>query len=382
MLWCLALLLPGCIEPYMPDAISSKTNYLVVDGFINPRGSTTIVLSRTFDIASKAAPPAETRATVYIEEEGGARYTVPETVVKGTYTSAALVLTAGRNYRLHILTSAGKDYASAYGPAKTTPPIDNVNWRTTADGLTIYVNTHDDANATQYYRWEYEETWEIIPPYSPRYEYRNNRIQDLLTPFPSICWGNNKSTDIKISNTRRLMQDVVADYPIRSFSTSNDRLAYRYSILVKQYAQTAEEYAYWDQLKKNTENIGTLFDPLPTQLTGNIRCLNDETELALGYIGTHSLVQRRIFIARSELPRTWPISNGYESCVPPDTLFLYKPSPGPSPEDKLLSTFGSGDILPIDRLYGSSGIIGYTAKSRDCIDCRTRGAAVKPSFWP
>ena len=139
---------------------------------------------------------------------------------------------------------------------------------------------------------------------------------------------------------------------------------------------------YWDQLRKNTENIGTLFDPLPTQLTGNVRCLNDENELALGYVGAHNLEQQRIFITRSELPRTWRVSNGYEACVPPDTLFLYKPAPGPSPEDKIQSAFAGGQVLPIDRVYGPAGIIGYTNKSRDCIDCRTRGTAVKPSFWP
>lgn len=383
VLWCLALALPGCIDPYMPDAISTTKSYLVVDGFINSRGSTTINLSRTFDIAAKTAPPIETRATLFIEEEGGARYPVPEGSVKGTYTSASLTLNPAKNYRLAIRTSAGLDYASAFVPAKITPPIDAVTWRASDNGLTIYVNSHDDTKKTQYYRWEYEETWEIRPPYSPVVEYKNRQMQDITIPFPAICWGNTKSTDIKISNTIRLTQDIITDYPIHALPTYSNLLAYKYSIQVKQYAQTAEEYTYWNLLKKNTENIGTLFDPLPSQLTGNIRCLTNEPELALGYVGVCSIQEKRILISRSELPGRWPITNGYSDCIPPDTVFLYKDRPPRPVAETLQSYFSNPGYLPIDRIYSpAGGVIAYLAKSRDCIDCRTRGTAVKPSFWP
>jgi hypothetical protein len=383
VLWCLTLALSGCIDPYMPDVINNTKSFLVVDGFINSRGSTSIKLSRTFDIAAKTAPPVETRATLFIEEESGTRYPVLESSVKGTYTSANLTLNPAKNYRLFIRTAAGLEYASAFVLAKITPPIDAVTWRTSASGLTIYINSHDDANATKYYRWESEETWEIRPPYSPVVEYKNRQMQDITVPFPSICWGNAKSTDIKISNTTRLTQDVVADYPIRSLPTTSSLLAYRYSILVKQYAQTAEEYTYWEQLKKNTENIGTLFDPLPSQLTGNIRCLTDGAELALGYVGAYSVQEKRIFITRAELPGLWSITNGYSDCIPPDTIFLFKDRPPRPVAETLQSYFSNPDYLPIDRIYSpTGGVIAYLAKSRDCVDCRTRGTEVKPSFWP
>ncbi|MEJ7664694.1 MAG: DUF4249 family protein [Hymenobacter sp.] len=53
----------------------------------------------------------------------------------------------------------------------------------------------------------------------------------------------------------------------------SSKLYYLYSILVRQYALTPEEFAYWDKLRKNTENLGTLFDPLPSQLSGNVHRL-------------------------------------------------------------------------------------------------------------
>jgi hypothetical protein len=384
LLWCVALVMPGCIDSYMPDAISSTKSYLVVDGFINSRGSSTFLLSRTSNVDAKGSPPIETRAQVYIEEEGGPRYSLQESAVKGTYISAVLTLNTAKNYRLRVLTSTGKDYASDYVPVKITPAIDAVTWRATDAGLTVYVNSHDDTKQTQYYRYEYEETWEIMPPYSPSVEYKNGIIQNIVTPFPTMCWGNNKSTSIALTNTTRLTQDVVSDFIIRSLSATNNLLSYRYSILVKQYAQTSDEYMYWELLKKNTESIGSLFDPLPAQLTGNITCLNDESELALGFVGAHSVEQKRLFIARSELPRTWRIPNGYETCVPPDTVFLGRGLGPPVPPAQVIQNyFGDPNYLPISPIYNVfGGVSGYLARSRDCIDCRTRGTAVKPSFWP
>lgn len=383
LLWCLALLLPGCTEPYFPDAISSPPNYLVVDGFINSLGVTTIRLSRTFAIAATTAPPAEIRATLSIEEEAGPRYTLREGV-NGTYTSAALTLNTTKRYRLRINTSAGKEYVSDFVPAKITPPIDNVTWRTDTNGLNIYVNTHDATNRTQYYRWETDETWEILPIYNPLVEYVGGRMRDIVTPYPSICWGNAHSTTIQLDKTTALSQDVVANFRLRQLPPSSERLYSRYSILVQQHALTQEEYAYWELLRKNSESIGSLFDPQPAQLTGNIRGIGNNSDIALGYIGAHSLSEKRIFIRRPELPATWRVLTGYESCQPPDTVFIDRPSPPPpNPAVILAGTFGAGSsYLPIEAVYTPRGVLmGYTAKSRDCIDCRTRGASVRPSFW-
>ena len=378
------LLLAGCTDAYMPDAISNPPSYLVVDGFLNSQGVTTIKLSRTYAVASKTAIPIETRATVYIEDEAGTRLLLSETAMKGTYTSANLTLNTARRYRLHLNTAAGKEYASDYVPVKTTPAIDAVNWRTDNEGLNINVNTHDDANSTQYYRWDYVETWEILPVYRPVIEYVNNQMRTIVVPYPTICWGNAPSTTVQIDKTTALSQDIVANFRLKQLPASSERLYSQYSILVQQYALTKEEYAYWELLRKNTESIGSLFDPQPAQLTGNIRCLSSPTELALGYIGAHSLERKRIFIRRSELPRTWRVLNGYESCMPPDSVFIDRPSPPPpNPTFILQGNFGGGAFLPIEEIYNQRGVlIGYTAKSKDCIDCRTRGTSVKPSFWP
>ncbi|WP_324673148.1 DUF4249 domain-containing protein [Hymenobacter sp. GOD-10R] len=371
-LCCLALLLPGCIDSYMPDAINATKSYLVVDGLINSQGITTITLSRTYDIDAKTPAPVESGATLYVEDEAAARYTLLESTTKGTYTSSNQTLSPAKRYRLHIRTKGGKEYTSDYVTVKSTPPIDNVSWKPTNSGLNIYVNSHDDANNTRYYRWSYEETWEIRPLLVPSVEYLNRKMQDIRQPYPQACWITEKSTNIILGNTSSLGRDVVSDQLLRSFSTTSDRLYVKYSILVRQYAQTKEEYEYWSLLKKNTENIGTLFDPLPAQLTGNMHCLNDDTELALGYVGAGSVQEKRILISRGQLPPTWRLQAGYESCVPPDTVSL----------TNVDNTFTNPVVIPVGPVFSSTGSLkGYTQSSAECVDCRKRGSAVRPIFW-
>ena len=372
--WALVLLLPACTDPYLPEALQSPPGYLVVDGFLNARGITTIKLSRTYAVGAKTPPPVEGRASVYLEEEGG-----PATLLReapaGTYTSVALTLNPARRYRLHLNTLGGKEYASAFVPVKITPPIDNLSWQTDTTGLRIRLSTHDPANTTRYYRWDYVETWEIDPIYSPQVEYRPNMLPlpDITVLYPTKCWGTAPSTTVLLANTTPLGQDVVADRLLQQLPPSSERLHNGYSLLAQQRALTKDEYEYWDLLRKNTESIGSLFDPQPVQITGNVRCMSALTEPVLGFVGAHSVTEKRLFVARRELPHYWSTPDGYEKCYPPDTLHLS----GKNPMASLQSYFGSGINVPISKVAS-----GYTAQSRDCIDCRTRGTSVKPSFWP
>ena len=378
LLFSLLLSATACTDPYLPEALQSPPGYLVVDGFLNAQGITTVKLSRTFAVGAKTAPPVEARASVYLEEEGGPA-TVLREAISGTYSSPALTLNSAHRYRLHLTTLGGKEYASDFVPVKITPPIDNLSWQADTTGLRIRLGTHDPANATRYYRWDYVETWEIDPIYSPQVEYRPNTLPlpDITVLYPTKCWSSALSTAVLLTNTTPLGQDVVADRQLRQLPPSSERLHNGYSLLAQQQALTKEEFNYWELLRKNTESIGSLFDPQPVQLTGNVHCLSTPAEPVMGFVGAHSITERRLFVARRELPATWRPASGYEACYPPDTLWLELKNPLVSVQ----SYFGSGNNVPIAEV-ANKNVAGYSAQSRDCIDCRTRGTAVKPSFWP
>ena len=384
---CLLIGVNSCVDPFEPEVKDIPESFLVVDGFINSNGRTTIKLSRTVNLSADTIPPAELNAQVYIEEENGVRFPVAQPRIlteenKGTYISNRLTLDPAKKYRLQITTANGKQYASDYVTVKITPPIDNVTWQAKNDGLQIYVNSHDATNNTRYYRWKYEETWEFNSAYQSPFEYKDGKLQPLKDDI-FICWKTELSTAIKIGNTARLTQDVVSDYPVNTLPSSTVKLGRKYSILVKQYALSQEEYVYYETLRKNTENIGSLFDPLPTQLTGNVHGLTDASEPVIGYVGARSFTSKRIFIDREELPITWGgYTTGYEYCYPPDTAkidgIIYKSL------DEVEAIFESGQIFalnPISRRNGPPTTIGYTYSSAQCVDCRLRGTNVKPDFW-
>ncbi|MDQ4139183.1 MAG: DUF4249 domain-containing protein [Bacteroidota bacterium] len=383
-LFCtLLLLLSSCVEPFDPKVKDLPENFLVVDGFINSQGVTTIKLSRTVNLSTDTVPPAESRAIMYLEEENGVQYILKEQEA-GTYTSDYLILDPLKKYRLHFTTTAGKEYHSDFVTVNNTPPIKEITWQAKDNGLQIYVNSQDAANETKYYRWKYEETWEFTSAFSTSLEYRDNGVKSLNSESNIyICWKTENSSAIRIGTTARLNQDIIADYPLVLVPQGSVKLGRRYSILVKQYALSQEEYAYYEALRKNTENIGTLFDPLPTQLTGNVHSATNPSEPVIGFIGAHSETQKRIFVDKEELPKTWGrFSTGYEDCPVPDSITIdylqYVDL------EDVEDHFKTGIYLPLTPIYSRGGIprlIGYTSASASCVDCRLRGTNIKPDFW-
>ncbi|WP_400191558.1 DUF4249 domain-containing protein [Hymenobacter sp. B81] len=370
LLGAVLVLLAGCVEPFNPKVKNASANLLVVDGFINSQGVSTIKLSRTINLDVNRLPPPEPRAVVFIEAEGGAQYNLTEGL-PGTYSSPALTLDPGKKYRLRFTTAAGKVYASDFVAVKTTPEIDRVSWEALPTGLQLSVSTHDPQNQTRYYRWDYDETWEFTSAFNAYLEWRNNQVQ-RRTDNIYRCWTSEKSTPIRLGNSLRLTQDVIANQPLAVLPPNSLKLRYKYTVNVRQYAQSAEEYAYWDNLRKNTENIGTLFDPLPSQLTGNVRSLSNADEPVIGYVGAFSVAEKRLFITRGELPRSWDPLTGYEDCIDIDTV-LVRDMP---------DIFGGGNYVPLEPLYNfRNQIWAYQAAVTDCVDCRRRGTNVQPPFW-
>ena len=372
----LLLLLAGCVQPYEPKVAEAAKSYLVVDGFINTQGISLFKLSRTLSLAAGTTPTIEAKAAAYIGDAAGNRYALAESPA-GTYSSASLTLTPGQKYQLHLTTTMGKTYLSDFVVAKKTPPIDSVSWKFGAGGLQLYVSAHDNTNQTTYYRWNYSETWLFTSAFYSHVAYDKASKQYTMPRPEDIyhCYSTVNSTAINLANTAKLTQDVLSQAPLLLIADNSAKIRYRYSILVQQQAQSAEEYQYWEALKKNTESIGSLYDPLPSQLTGNVHCLDDATEPVLGYVGAHSVTEKRIFIDRNDLPLplNWVFDTGYQSCgVKPEEFNLFD----------ALANFSTPNYMPIDPLYNDAGVIvGYSGASPTCIDCRLRGTNVKPSFW-
>ena len=372
-IWFLVLILFwACKDKYMPHINYPASGFLVVEGFINTgNGPTTITINRSSPLDSIRVIP-EPGAQVEVQSEQGASFSLSETG-GGNYSIDQIPIDSSQKYRIHIKTSNGKEYLSELSEVKITPAIDTVEWKAGSDLLTIYVSTHDDRNKSIYYEWYYQETWKYHSEYFSSYQYVNREIlprPDGDTLF--TCWNYNQSTEINLASSVNLNSDIIYQFPLNTISYfTTNRLNDRYSILVKQIVLTKEWYEWKQNLKKNTEQLGSIFDAQPSETGGNIHNVADPTEQVIGYIGCTSQTENRIFIDRSQIPPVHVFS-GYESCSY-DTVKLIQVD----------QVFGNGSELILNEVFSESGtLIGYTGSSPGCVDCRLHGGTnVKPDFW-
>jgi hypothetical protein len=227
------------------------------------------------------------------------------------------------------------------------------------------VNTHDDLNLTHYYQWTFEETWEYTSNYPTAFRIQNGVVIPIEENLYH-CWLSENSNAILVGSTVQLSADVIRDFRLLSIPVPSLRLSHRYSMLVKQRALLKETFDFYSQLKKSTESLGGLFDPMPAQVLGNLHSDN-ANESVLGYFSGGEVTEKRIFIRFIDLP--------------PDLLELPRYS---CPVDSITvaEVKNTSNIILINS-YGSPGIIGYTtALDRNCMDCRDEGGTIqRPDFW-
>ena len=367
------LMYVSCKKPYNPPATTRDNKFLVIDGtLINSADSPSVItLSRTVKLTdtTQAIYP-ETGATVSIEDSTGGSFALFE-MPGGKYQSNPLSLNSSDKYRLMITTSSGDQYASDFVEMKQTPPIDSITWQQQNDVM-ISVNTHDPLNNTKYYRWDFTETWQNSAPLKSELGVDNGLIfyiEDRPLDQRYNCWSNDYSTDILIGSSIALSQDVINMAPIVVVPQNSVKINIRYSILVKQYAITADAYQYFSILKKNTENLGSIFDAQPTQLTGNIHSVKNPAEIVLGYFTASSVQQKRIFISKDE------VSNWN---------YVY---PGPECNMITINQNSTNFLIynypdPAYTAYYFSGTTGLAIDKISCLDCTLQGGTnQKPSYW-
>jgi len=252
---------------------------------------------------------------------------------------------------------------------KITPAIDSVSWKQGANvaDVSITLNTHDPSNNTRYYRWAYEETWEFHSFYDTNLGYANGQVYFRdPSQLTNVCYNTAASTDILLGTSAQLSSDQIEDAPITTIYDGSDELNARYSILVKQYALTKEAYDFWQLLRRNTSQVGGLFDSQPSQLIGNLHCVNNPMEPVIGFVSASTVTTQRIFIRRSEL-RAWNSTSEALVCAPriiSDSVQYYLSDTSLAP-----AYFLSGGALAIAK--------------KICVDCRRHGGTTtKPSYWP
>jgi hypothetical protein len=363
----------ACRKDYTPHVLQTNPNLLVVEGVINggTGASSTFTLSRTQKIGdSLGSYSPELGAQLTILSSNGDAYQLREQG-NGVYTSLSLLLDKSEKYQLKIVTLNGSRYLSDPIPVQTAPPIDSLTWQQdqSSGDVTVSLNTHDPANNSHFYHWFFTETW----------EYHSALIAELIlqngllafadsSNQTSICWRSDNSTDILLGNSTALSQDRISQAPIATIPRAAEKISVRYSMLASQYVLTEQAYRYWSILQKNTQNLGTLFDPQPSKLIGNYHNLTDPNEPVIGYLSASSIQQQRLFIQHNQIGN-W------------DTTGMTCPLKNIPQNSFNFQVYNYTD-LAYGPYYFTTFPPGLEISFKTCLDCRLKGGATrKPDFW-
>ncbi len=395
LLGLVLVLVSSCIEPFEPEITESQMT-LVVDGlFTDGDMPSQIILSRSFGF-DETEPTFVTGATVIIEDDQGGSTTLSE-VADGIYETDPLQFRGevGKSYRMLASTPDGQQFESTWEFLQASPPIEDLSFEFVEIeqndpslpprfGAQISLDTRDDENNAQYFSWDYEETYEFELPHAPRIRVEfgspPGRGSDFIFDIPNEdfeglrCWKSETSRQLIVQSTENLTESVIKDLNINFIDNSTPRLFIRYSILVNQYAISR---AYFDNLRKIFEvnqTTGSLFDPIPNEIFGNITNMTNEDSPVLGYFGVGGISQRRLFIDREDVPIGFGADRG-PSCelqtIPLNFRTLFdRVERGPF----VLTDFER------DLLFGNP--VGYILTLPRCASCAVNDATnQRPDFW-
>lgn len=359
--------LASCVEPFKPSVSLTSINVLVIDGFLNATDSTIqVTLSRAVSVTSSDSSYAERGAQVAVQPDIGFQYLLTETSA-GVYTGKTIISPANK-YQLLVTTKDEKKYSSELIDILIAPPIDSVYWRPMPDGVALYVDAHDSEQATRYYRWTYDETWKYRTPYYVYKKWLGGQLIEV-PPANNICWKSESSSEVLVYSTQALKDNAVSKFQVNFLPMGIQKLSTKYSINLHQRAINSNIYNYWQQLQTKSQNLGSLFDVLPTQIIGNVHSDSDPAEIVLGYFSGSTVTSKRIFIDTLDLPQYlqhWP---EYYNCKP-DTVFAGDLSKAPD-----------GTLFFNSWNFGGAPA-GYITTNTYCMDCRLSGGkTTPPSFW-
>jgi len=379
----LLLTLVCCKKPYNPPATSTSDSYLVIEGVINSGNLNTIIkVSKTVKLTNKTSFNPVTGAVITVEGDKGYIYYLID-VGDGSYNSyTGLNLLPTQKYRLRVKT-ANKEYLSDYVEVKQTPPIDSVGYKLQNGIVNLYVNAHDPANKTRYYRWDYEETWQFHSKYES-VMVLDSTINAIVARRPDQlvydCFGNDSSSHIVLFSTEKLGKDVVFQNPLTQMPLTSEKVERRYSILVRQYALTQEAFNFYQNLEKNSEQLGSIFDALPSQLNGNIHCTSNPKEPVFGYVTVSNVQIKRIYINHTTLDPGRDVQPVYPYDCELDTAYYSAPK---TMENQVQNDLINRpvNLIPVTPLYAGPVIIGFTYSTPECIDCTLRGRVQAPDWW-
>jgi hypothetical protein len=203
-------------------------------------------------------------------------------------TDPAFIGKVGRSYQVNVQLQSGKKYVSIPEKIKPPVPVSQVNTQHInkfnfdyPTYLNISVDTKDPAQEENYYRWTF-------------YNWVLRQTKGVSCGFGCIMYEYcyQKFVDPELH--------LLSDAAINGNDIRNQLVGHCYIytygnplIDIGQQSLSREAYQFWKAYQDQQSRTGSILDPLPASIKGNVRNGADSTDYALGYFSAYSITHKK-----------------------------------------------------------------------------------------
>lgn len=299
----------SCEEYYKPE-LENVQSILVVEAHLtNDPKQNFVKLSMTSDFYGVNSPEKVTGARVDLVELAGTTNRANE--ISDGYFTLTKIPTQGRTYMLRIQ-HKGNTYESGNIVMPPLPKPEllytshkierkyltnayGVPYQVEIPGRELYIDA-GISNSLSYYafNWRAVLQWTYSPP-------------AIDGPAPPIYYGWKSRTDRSLFNIAGPKEFSVPEkiknhklmsiaYDGNLYLDSIQQIPLGWIVILDMYGINKSSYSFYEKLNKQFSAEGSLFDPILTQVQGNIFCKNDQSKIVLGFFDLKSYKQFRYYI--------------------------------------------------------------------------------------
>ena len=297
----------GCIDE-IKLKIDTDQKQLAVDGLIADSldiYKISVHNSAIIGVGNDNVLEPVTGASVVVYDELGASFEFIESEL-GVYAQL-MKGEIGHSYFVEIVLPTGQTIRSAPVKMLPAPKIEKISTEVTEESslnsagnlvtdtrLIVKVDTRfDDFIEKPFLRWRAEGIYE--------FKERNPVSLNFKT-----CYVENKVdlNNLRIFDTRALGGDRIFDEPFLN-TVLDYRFAFQYCFHISQYAMSETEYEYWKAVQDIITIDGSLFDPPPGTVRGNLFDADDPSNIVVGYFSVAGVSTKRYFANPQSLRQTY-----------------------------------------------------------------------------
>ncbi|WP_422360112.1 DUF4249 domain-containing protein [Reichenbachiella sp.] len=370
----------GCVEPYDFE-VGGTVEVLVVEAeFSNQQESHRVMLSISRGLDNDVISPVSGAAISIIEDETE-EINLTE-IESGIYeTSPSVAGKVGSIYRLSIKLKDGSTFQSSSEILSNPVPIDSVWGRYLElpseeedgliQGVQLFVDTHDFNSEASYFRYEYQEDYQVKAAFPSLLEWNNDTETYGPRDFPiGTCYEQANSQGLLITTTSGLSENRLSEFPIRMIQQKDPELRGKYAIVLKQFAISENGYRYYKNLRENNESAGSFFDKQKGTIPGNISSV-DSSMPVLGYFEVAGLSTDTAFFHSSNFRDQGfkPDQFSAGDCLGSGILEV-------SIGELNNQIMQGNNLIYVDVLSGVAALATIP-----CSDCRVHADIKKPEYW-